>query len=498
MSYVYPYSKRCEKSEVDLFSIPPTQQSLEKGRWIDYRPLSSVQNDDSAITFLIAGTDEYLDLSKSILVVEGSVQAGDESNLSSGQASVAPVNNFLHSLIKQVGVYLNGKQVTPAMGTYPYRSYLETLLNYDVSAKKSQLSSALYFKDTAGHMEDAGSLPRDKTITFNKKPSGNNSTWDVASGSGDPDDKVTGQNSTFVWTDDVTVTVTEIGKENQGFAKRHEYIKDSKQFALAGPIFSDVFMSDRLLLNMMELKMVLNRSPNAFCLMDKNSGRNKINPIVKLSDVVLKIRKVKVDQAIRDSTELLLKQTPALYPIRRVECKALSIPPNLPNIRQNNIFSGLVPTSFVFGLVNANSYSGVYGKNPYNFQHFKVTRVGLSVNGEEIPFKQLVLQYDETKSDVDYIQAYNTLFSGTGKMYANMGLDITREDYSKGYTLYAFDLTPDMCNAADYFNTVQRGSLSVDITFDGQTEVPIAMVCYADFENIIRIDSERNVIYDIS
>ena len=476
MTYVHPYSKRCEKSEVDLFSIPPTQQSLEKGRWIDYRPLSDVKNDDGAITFLIAGTDEYLDLSKSILVVEGKVEAGNGSDLGSGQASVAPVNNFLHSLIKQVDVYFNGKQVTPAMGTYPYRAYLETLLNYDVSAKQSQLSSAMYYKDTAGQMEEAGKLPSSKDITYVES--------DTHSGTA---------------ATPKTVSISVPGTGNQGFAKRHEFIKGSKQFSVAGPIFSDVFMSDRLLINMMELKVVLNRSPNQFCLMDKNTFGNEVNPKVKLTDVVLKIRKVKVDQSIRDSTEALLKQTPALYPIHRVECKALSIPSGLPNIRQDNIFSGLVPTSFVFGLVDANAYTGLYGKNPYNFKNFKVTRVSLTVNGEEIPFKQLVLQYDKSSSNaVDFIQAYNTLFSGTGKMYANMGLDITRDEYPDGYTLYAFDLTPDMCNAADYFNIVQRGSLSVDINFDGQTKESIAMVCYADFENIIRIDSERNVIYDIS
>ena len=497
MSYVHPYSKRCEKSEVDLFSIPPTQQSLEKGRWIDYRPLSSVSdNDDGAITFLIAGTDEYIDLSKSILVVEGKVTGGDGGDLSTGQASVAPVNNFLHSLFKQVDVYLNGKQVTPAMGTYAYRSYIETLLNYDVSAKTSQLSSAMYFKDTAGQMDETGALPSSKTITFVK--SDYDPGYNAAKNQGSTDVP----QSSKIWNpgdnDKEQVSIPVPGKGNQGFAKRHEYIKNSKQFSLAGPIFSDVFMSDRLLLNMLELKVVLNRSSNAFCLMDKNSRGSEVNPKVKLTNVVLKIRKVKVDQAIRDSTELLLKQTPALYPIRRVECKALTVPPNLPNVRQDNIFFGLVPSSFVFGLVEANSYTGVYGKNPYNFQHFNVTRVGLSVNGEEIPFKQLVLQYDESKPDVDFIQAYSALFSGTGKMYANMGLDITREEYPKGYTLYAFDLTPDMCDTADYFNTVQRGSLSVDITFDGQTDKAIAMVCYADFENIIRIDSERNAIYDIS
>ena len=137
MSYVHPFSKRCDKSEIDLFKVPPTQQSLERGRWIDYAPLSSVENANSAITFLIAGTDEYIDLSKTILTVTGKITKKDgESKLDGNdQSNVAPVNNFLHSLFRQVDVYLNGKQVTPAMGTYAYRSYIETLLNYDVSAK---------------------------------------------------------------------------------------------------------------------------------------------------------------------------------------------------------------------------------------------------------------------------------------------------------------------------------------------------------------------------
>ena len=96
MSYVHPNSKRCEKSEIDLFSVPPTQLSLKKGRWIDYRPLSSVTNNDSPITFMISGTDEYLDLSKTILSVKGKVVNGNSQNLSGGsQAQVAPCKQFL-------------------------------------------------------------------------------------------------------------------------------------------------------------------------------------------------------------------------------------------------------------------------------------------------------------------------------------------------------------------------------------------------------------------
>ena len=484
MSYVHPFSKRCDKSEVDLFSVPPTQQSLERGRWIDYAPISSVQNPDTAITFLIAGTDEYIDLSKTILTVTGKVTLKDGTSklTGGGQSNVAPVNNFLHSLFRQVDVYLNGKQVTPAMGTYAYRSYIETLLNYDVSAKESQFSSALYYKDTAGEMDSNGSLPATKVLNYR--------TAAIP--------PATEQNASIKYSSPPT--------GNQGFAKRHQFITNGNQFVLSGPIFSDIFMTDRLLLNMMDLKVVLNRSTDDFCLMDKNAKGSEISPKVHLTDVVLKIRKVKVDQAVSDGVERMLKQTPALYPIRRVECKILTIPEQLPNIRQDNIFSGIIPKSFVFGLVHVDAYNGAYDKNPYNFAHFGVTNVSLTANGQEIPFKQLTLKYPKasngivdpaTDDELDFDEAYNTLFSGTGKIYSNAGLDITREDYPGGYALYAFDLTPDMCKSSDYFNTVQRGSLTLALTLK-KADHAIGMVCYGDFENVIRIDAERNAIYDIS
>ena len=494
MSYVHPFSKRCDKSEIDLFSVPPTQQSLERGRWIDYAPLSSVENADSAITYLIAGTDEYIDLSKTILTVTGKITGEGGATLTGGnQTSVAPVNNFLHSLFKQVDVYLNGKQVTPAMGTYAYRAYIETLLNYDVSAKKSQFTSALYYKDTATKMDEAGSLPGSSPKTIN------NISGVTTTTNGNP--------ATLTKEE---VKITEAGSGNQGFAKRSKFIRNGKQLVLSGPIFADIFMNERLLLNMVDLKVVLNRSNPKFCLMDlSGSGTPQVKPEVKLTDVILKIRKVKVDQAVSDGIERMLKQTPALYPLRRVECKILTVPENLPTTRQDNIFSGIIPKTFVVGFVAVDAASGVYTKNPYNFAHFGVTSVSLTANGEEIPFKQLTLKYpkdadgkiDTTAGEdpeLDFDEAYNTLFSGTGKIYSNAGLDIDRDDYPGGYALYAFDLTPDMCKSSDYFNTVQRGSLSLALTFNRATEHPLAMVCYGDFENVIRIDAERNAIYDIS
>ncbi len=168
--------------------------------------------------------------------------------------------------------------MTPAMGTYAYRAYLETLLNYDVSAKGSQLTSAMYYKDTAGEMESNGSLPSEKTITY-------------ATGAKNGNANVT---STF--------KLPVPGSGNQGFAKRHQFIQDGKKFTLSGPVFIDAFMGSRLLLNMVDLKLILNRSSDQFCLMDKNGSPLKAK--VKLTDVILKVRKVRVSPTVSMSLEL--------------------------------------------------------------------------------------------------------------------------------------------------------------------------------------------------
>ncbi len=80
MNFVHSKSSECTKSELDLFAVPPTQVSLEKGHWIDHQPVSSV-SDDGPITFISPGTEDYVDLSKTILVVRAKVTKADSTDL---------------------------------------------------------------------------------------------------------------------------------------------------------------------------------------------------------------------------------------------------------------------------------------------------------------------------------------------------------------------------------------------------------------------------------
>ena len=442
MSFVHAKSQECTKSELDLFSVPPTQVSLEKGHWVDHLPVSSV-SDGGPITFLCPGTEDYVDLAKTILVVRAKVTKANGDDLDQDE-KVGIVNNFLHSLFKQVDVFLKGKQITQATGTYAYRAYLETLLNYGPAAKRSQLTAAMFYKDTSTKMDTA-------------------------------DPTLAGDHANV----------------NLGLKKRYKFSKESGIIEMAGPIFCDVFVSGRLLLSYVDLKILMNRNVDEFCLMASEADADYR---VKLTEVYLKIRKVKVNPSISIAHELALKKGPAIYPVRRVECKSFIIPAGNPSLRKDNLYNGLVPKTIIFGMVDSAAFNGAYKKSPFNFQNFTISFLAISVNGEEVPFKPLQLSY--TAATRRYIEAFHTLFSGTGKMFYDVGNDISRDEFVNGFNLYSADLSPDICGSSDHFNVVQRGNLAVDIKFSTAPAGAVSLVCYGEFENTIHIDSERNVIYD--
>ena len=102
--------------------------------------------------------------------------------------------------------------------------------------------------------------------------------------------------------------------------------------------------------------------------------------------------------------ELALKKGPAIYPIQR-----FIVAGGNPSLTKDNVFNGLVPKTFVFGLVDSDAFNGAYKKNPFNFKNFSVSYVGISVNGQEIPFRPLKLSY--AAATPKFIEAYATLFS---------------------------------------------------------------------------------------
>ena len=162
MAFVHPQSCECSKSELDLFAVPMTQTAIESGSWLEYNP-NSLLNDGTPIEFFVSGTgSDYIDLANTQLYVRAQVLRVDGTPIDNAH-HVAPVNLLLHSMFSEVDLKLNDTLVSSTNNTYAYRAYIETLLSYGESAKQSQLTSSMYYKDVAGSMEesnphDAGAL----------------------------------------------------------------------------------------------------------------------------------------------------------------------------------------------------------------------------------------------------------------------------------------------------------------------------------------------------
>ena len=93
------------------------------------------------------------------------------------------------------------------------------------------------------------------------------------------------------------------------------------------------------------------------------------------------------------------------------------------------------------------------------------------------------------------IRAYDTLFSGTGKLCKDEGLFVSREDFNNGYALYAFDLSADL-GEDDHFSLVRQGSVPLAFKFATALAAAVSVVAYAECENIIEVDRDRNVVFD--
>ncbi len=114
----------------------------------------------------------------------------------------------------------------------------------------------------------------------------------------------------------------------------------------------------------------------------------------------------------------------------------------------------------------------------------------LKAASASLPYStELTFDFDKAK----YLEAYNALFSNIKGSENN----ITYKDFAGGNTIFAFDLTPDLCNSGHY-NLMKNGSLNLSIRLEEGASESITIMTYMEFDNIIEIDNKRNIFLDYS
>jgi hypothetical protein len=162
-------------------------------------------------------------------------------------------------------------------------------------------------------------------------------------------------------------------------------------------------------------------------------------------------------------------------------------------VNHEKLFTGQLPTRLIVGCVENTAFNGDVTKNPFNFKHFSLNEVMVYLDGQQLDIKPLSSNFARGQ----YISAFISLFNGTGKSNRDEGNDIDRSYFANGYTLYASDLSPDL-SENDHFNVACQGTVRLDPKFATALPHTVTVVAYAEFENIIEIDRNRNVIFDFN
>jgi hypothetical protein len=95
-----------------------------------------------------------------------------------------------------------------------------------------------------------------------------------------------------------------------------------------------------------------------------------------------------------------------------------------------------LPKRLVIGCVDSDTLNWTITKIPFDC---KINFVELNVDGRQIPAKPLQPDLE----NASYIRSYMLLYASTGKMHEDEENTISRDEYAKGNTLFAFDMTLD-------------------------------------------------------
>lgn len=423
-------------SELTLFDLPPTQTAVQDAYFAEIRPLSQISN-DVPLEFRIAtsNTLDYLDLRGSQLYVKLKVTKSDGSNLD-GSSKVGPVNLFLQSIFSTVEVTLQNK-VTLTCTSNPYRSMIQTLLNYGEDAENSQLTTQLFRKDTSVAIDDC----------------------DTAG-------------------------------SNDGLVERTAYIALSKFLDLQGGLYHDFFQMKRYLLNQVDVKVKLYRSTPAFCLL---SATPEADFKIDITDVCLLARKVRVNPAVIFAHSEMLNTMNAKYPFTRTDCRQQSIPQGSSAFHWDNLFQGQKPDKVVVCFVDSAAASGQYGKNPFNFENCGIKSITLFADGIPINGAPSKLTFNSTRGST-FVRAYTDMFQNYGKWNNDSGNNISREDFEKGYCLFTFQLQPYFGNRDDFLFLVKTANVRLEVEFTQALATTKCCLVYSENSAIFEINKERDII----
>ncbi|XP_063781260.1 uncharacterized protein F54H12.2-like [Pseudophryne corroboree] len=381
MSFIHNEFMECAKSELDIFDVPLTQTSIEKSLYVKVQPLVALYETAPLEFYIAASGEHYYDLNNTLLYVTCKIVRSNNNLILQG-ARAALINYPIATLFNQVDVSLGDRLISQSNNLYAYKAYIETTLNYS--------SDSLYTKHTTG--------------LFYKYVAGEHNT-------------------------------RALDGLNTGFIKRARGMAQIQTVELLGPLYCDLFHQHKLILNAVDLKIKLTRNKDSFCLMSVEPDPFNIQIVT----AYLFVKRVQVSPAAQIGHAQALLNGNAKYAIDHVGMKINSIPAGSTVFHLENLFLGQEPKTVIAVFVDNEVFSEAYDRKPLCFEHKNVNFASLYPDGTLHPANPFQPDFEHGNAD----RKYMSLIQITNKQKSDSGILIDREEYLDGYTLFAFDLSPE-------------------------------------------------------
>lgn len=469
MSIIHHESDECSTSPLEWFQVNPTHTAIENSLDVEYQSSTSLRDGAAVVFTVLESTNEYTDLENTKLYIKFKIVRADGSDLTAADV-VAPVNDLFNSMWSNIEVSFNDRLVSHSNNIHGYTSMISHLVHDSDESLKSERSTRLIYKDTPNQHDvtEARLANKDEEIPG----------YDMEQLEDDAD----GNKAFRVIPADSVVG-------NNGLYQRYMQTRNSRSVEMLGRLRINLFEQERYLPTGIKIHIQMHRQKDRYCLMSAEGGNNYR---IKLEKAILTVRRVKPSPGVLLGHADAMKRTPAKYPITRKECVTIAVPAGMRVVNEDNIFRGQLPTRVVICMVDGAAYAGAYHLNPYNFKHFNFRLMQLFSDGYPVQSQPLKPTFDEES----FIHCYETLYRGLNKINGERSSIIKRHDWPRGYSLVAYDLTPDMDSTDNHYAPIKHGNLRLQIEFADALAATINVLVYAEFENILEITGDKNITYD--
>ncbi len=146
---------------------------------------------------------------------------------------------------------------------------------------------------------------------------------------------------------------------------------------------------------------------------------------------------------------MALDRVTAYLQINRVDVQTRSISTGVTTDTLENVITGNLPQRVIIGMVEQTAFNGSTSKNPFNFQHFNLSELNVTIDGNNVPYQPFKFDFDSNTAP-QYLRGYQTLIGLDDN--AIVSNNITLEQFLKGFTVIALNLSQDGCINTDHLN----------------------------------------------